>query len=109
MACVVLGKRKETGPTPNMVLTFIGPSLLWVGWFGFNAGSAVTAGMQAGMAMTVTHMATATAAFTWMIGEWPMRGKPTVGRICSGAVARLGALTPASGFLGPMGAFAIRR
>jgi len=66
MACLMLGKRKDTGPGHNMVLTFIGASLLWVGWFGFNAGSAVTAGMQAGMAMTVTHMATAFAGFTWM-------------------------------------------
>ena len=62
MACIMLGKRKETGPPHNMVLTFIGASMLWVGWFGFNAGSAVTAGLQAGMAMLVTHMATAFAA-----------------------------------------------
>ena len=66
----MLGKRKDTGPAHNMVLTFIGASLLWVGWFGFNAGSAVTAGMQAGMAMTVTQIATAAAGFTWMIVEW---------------------------------------
>jgi Amt family ammonium transporter len=74
---------------------------LWVGWFGFKAGSAVTAGMQAGMAMLVTHMATATAAFVWMIVEWMMRGKPTVIGICTGAVAGLVAITPASGFVGP--------
>jgi Amt family ammonium transporter len=107
MACIVLGKRKETGPGHNMVLTFIGASLLWVGWFGFNAGSAVTAGMQAGMAMLVTHMATAVAAFTWMIVEWMMRGKPTVIGICTGAVAGLVAITPASGFVGPIGSVAI--
>src|SRR3977135_376349 len=107
MACIVLGKRKETGPGHNMVLTFIGASLLWVGWFGFNAGSAVTAGMVAGMAMLVTHMATAVAAFTWMIVEWMVRGKPTVIGICTGAVAGLVAITPASGFLGPIGAVAI--
>src|SRR6266404_894833 len=107
MACLVLGKRKDTGPNHNMVLTFIGASLLWVGWFGFNAGSAVSAGMQAGMAMLVTHMATATAAFTWMLVEWMMRGKPTVVGICTGAVAGLVAITPASGFVGPIGAFAI--
>jgi Amt family ammonium transporter len=83
----------------------IGASLLWVGWFGFNAGSAVSAGMQAGMAMAVTHLATATAGFTWMIVEWIMRGKPTVIGICSGAVAGLVAITPASGFVGPMGSF----
>jgi Amt family ammonium transporter len=89
------------------VLTMIGASLLWVGWFGFNAGSAVSAGMQAGMAMAVTHIATATAAFTWMLVEWMMRGKPTVIGICSGAVAGLVAITPASGFVGPVGAFCI--
>src|SRR6185312_4852811 len=89
MAALVLGKRKDAGPGHNMVLTMIGASLLWVGWFGFNAGSAVTAGMQAGMAMTVTHLATATAGFTWMIVEWILRGKPTVIGICSGAVAGL--------------------
>jgi len=81
--------------------------LLWVGWFGFNAGSAVTAGLQAGMAMLVTHTATATAGFTWMIVEWIMKGKPTVIGICSGAVAGLVAITPASGFVGPMGSFFI--
>ena len=104
MCCLVLGKRKDTGPAHNIVLTFIGASLLWVGWFGFNAGSAVTAGMQAGMAMLVTQVATATAAFTWMMVEWIMRGKPTVIGICSGAVAGLVAITPASGYVGPLGA-----
>jgi Amt family ammonium transporter len=107
MACILLGKRKETGPGHNMVLTFIGASLLWVGWFGFNAGSAVSAGMVAGMAMLVTHMATAVAAFTWMIVEWMVRGKPTVIGICTGAVAGLVAITPASGFVGPIGAVCI--
>jgi Amt family ammonium transporter len=107
MAALMLGKRKETAPPNNVVLTLIGASLLWVGWFGFNAGSAVSAGIQAGMAMTVTHLATATAGFTWMIVEWIMRGKPTVLGICSGAVAGLVAITPASGFVGPMGSFAI--
>jgi Amt family ammonium transporter len=107
MCCLVLGKRKDTGPAHNMVLTFIGASLLWVGWFGFNAGSAVTAGMQAGMAMAVTQFATAAAAFTWMLVEWMMRGKPTVVGICTGAVAGLVAITPASGFVGPVGSLAI--
>jgi len=107
MCCLVLGKRKDSGPAHNMVLTFIGASLLWVGWFGFNAGSAVSAGMQAGMAMLVTHMATATAGFTWMLLEWMMRGKPTVIGICTGAVAGLVAITPASGFVGPLGSVAI--
>ena len=90
-----------------MVLTFIGASLLWVGWFGFNAGSAVSAGLQAGMAMTVTQIATAVAALTWMFVEWAHRGKPTVIGICSGAVAGLVAITPASGFVGPIGALVI--
>jgi Amt family ammonium transporter len=107
MAALMLGKRKDTGPAHNMVLTMIGASLLWVGWFGFNAGSAVSAGLQAGMAMLVTHTATATAAFTWMVVEWIMRGKPTVIGICTGAVAGLVAITPASGFVGPIGSFFI--
>jgi Amt family ammonium transporter len=105
MCALMLGKRKDTGPAHNMVMTLIGASLLWVGWFGFNAGSAVTAGLQAGMAMLVTHTATATAGMTWMIVEWIMKGKPTVIGICSGAVAGLVAITPASGFVGPMGSF----
>ncbi len=107
MACLMLGKRKDSGPAHNMVLTFIGAAMLWVGWFGFNAGSAVTAGLQAGMAMLVTHMATAFAAFTWMIVEWMTRGKPTVVGICTGAVAGLVAITPASGFVGPIGSVVI--
>src|SRR5579862_4544190 len=107
MCAIMLGPRKDTGPAHNMVLTFIGASLLWVGWFGFNAGSAVTAGMQAGMAMLVTQIATATAGFVWMLFEWAHRGKPTIVGICSGAVAGLVAITPASGFVGPVGAFAI--
>jgi ammonium transporter, Amt family len=107
MCAIMLGKRSETGPAHNMVLTFIGASLLWVGWFGFNAGSAVTAGVQAGMAMLVTQIATAVAAFTWMLVEWALRGKPTVVGICSGAVAGLVAITPASGFVAPIGAFVI--
>src|SRR5438309_4166097 len=107
MACLVLGKRKDTGPNHNMVLTFIGASLLWVGWFGSNAGSAVSAGMQAGMAMLVTHMATASAGFSWMIVEWMLRGKPTVVGICTGAIAGLVAITPASGFVGPIGSLCI--
>jgi Amt family ammonium transporter len=107
MCALMLGKRKDTGPGHNMVLTFIGASLLWVGWFGFNAGSAVTAGLQAGMAMTVTQIATAVAAFTWMLVEWAHRSKPTVIGLCSGAVAGLVAITPASGFVGPIGSMVI--
>jgi ammonium transporter, Amt family len=107
MCALMLGKRKDPGPAHNVVLTFIGASLLWVGWFGFNAGSAVTAGIQAGMAMTVTQIATATAGLTWMFVEWAFRGKPTILGICSGAVAGLVAITPASGFVGPAGSLAI--
>jgi len=107
MCAICLGKRKESGPAHNMVLTFIGASLLWVGWFGFNAGSAVSAGMQAGMAMTVTQIATAVAAFTWMLVEWAHRGKATVVGIASGAVAGLVAITPASGYVGPIGSMVI--
>jgi Amt family ammonium transporter len=107
MCAICLGRRTDMAPAHNMVLTFIGASLLWVGWFGFNAGSAVTAGMQAGMAMTVTQIATAVAAFTWMLVEWAHRSKPTVIGICSGAVAGLVAITPASGFVGPVGSMCI--
>ncbi len=91
----------------NLTLTTIGASLLWVGWFGFNAGSAVAADGRAGMAMAVTQIATATAALAWMFAEWPSHGKPSVLGILSGAVAGLVAITPASGFVGPIGALII--
>ncbi|HEX7968710.1 MAG TPA: ammonium transporter [Stellaceae bacterium] len=107
VCALMLGKRKDTGPAHNVVLTFIGASLLWVGWFGFNAGSATSAGLQAGMAMTVTQIATAVAGLTWMFIEWAHRSKPTVVGICTGAVAGLVAITPASGFVGPVGSMAI--
>jgi Amt family ammonium transporter len=111
MCALVLGKRKGYGTENmaphNLVLTMIGASLLWVGWFGFNAGSAVTAGGQAGMAMAVTQIATATAALSWMFVEWMAKGKPSVLGICSGAVAGLVAITPASGFVDPIGALVI--
>ena len=107
VCALMLGKRRDTGPAHNVVLTFIGASLLWVGWFGFNAGSAVTANMQAGMAMTVTQIATAAAGLAWMFTEWAVKGKPTVLGIASGAVAGLVAITPASGFVGPAGSLAI--
>src|SRR5262249_46499270 len=103
VACLMLGPRKDTGPAHNVVLTFIGAALLWVGCFRFNAGRATAAGMQAGMAMTVTQIATAAAALAWMFVEWAARGKPTVVGICTGAVAGLVAITPASGFVGPAG------
>ena len=111
VCALVLGKRKGYGTENmaphNLVLTVIGASLLWVGWFGFNAGSAVTAGGQAGMAMAVTQIATAAAALAWMFAEWGLRGKPSVLGICSGAVAGLVAITPASGFVDPTGALVI--
>jgi Amt family ammonium transporter len=107
MCAICLGKRLDSAPPHNMILTFMGASLLWVGWFGFNAGSAVAAGTQAGVAMTVTQIATAVAALTWMFVEWAMRGTPTLVGICTGAVAGLVAITPASGFVGPIGSMAI--
>ncbi|HVV43297.1 MAG TPA: ammonium transporter [Nitrobacter sp.] len=111
VCALVLGKRRGYGTENmaphNLVLTVIGASLLWVGWFGFNAGSAVTAGGQAGMAMAVTQIATAAAALAWMFVEWGLRGKPSVLGICSGAVAGLVAITPASGFVDPTGALII--
>jgi Amt family ammonium transporter len=91
----------------NLVYTLTGASLLWVGWFGFNAGSAVAADGRAGMAMVVTQFATAAAALAWMFTEWLVKGKPSVLGIASGAVAGLVAITPASGFVGPTGALVI--
>ena len=111
MACLVLGKRRgygsETMAPHNLVLSVAGASLLWVGWFGFNAGSATAANGSAGMAMAVTQIATATAALTWMFVEWALRGKPSVLGIISGAVAGLVAITPGSGFVDPRGALII--
>jgi Amt family ammonium transporter len=104
-SCFVLGKRlgygREAMPPHNLTLTLIGASLLWVGWFGFNAGSAGAADGRAGFAMLVTQLATAAAALGWMSAEWIAKGKPSVLGIASGAVAGLVAITPASGFVGP--------
>ena len=104
-SCLVLGKRlgygKEAMPPHNLTWTLVGASLLWVGWFGFNAGSAVAADGRAGMAMLATQMATGAAALAWMFAEWVSKGKPSVLGIASGAVAGLVAITPASGFVGP--------
>jgi len=111
MACLMLGKRRGYGTEAmaphNLVLSVAGASLLWVGWFGFNAGSATAANGSAGMAMAVTQIATATAALTWMFVEWGLKGKPSVLGIISGAVAGLVAITPASGFVDPRGALII--
>jgi len=110
-ACLVLGPRRGYPqihmPPNNLGYTVIGASLLWVGWFGFNAGSEVAADGVAGMAMLVTQLATAAAAISWMCMEWLNHGKPSVLGIASGAVAGLVAITPASGSVGPMGAIAI--
>ena len=111
VAAIMLGKRKgypgTAMPPHNLTYTMIGAALLWVGWFGFNAGSAVSAGGSAGMAMLVTQVAAATAAITWMTVEWIVHGKPSVLGIASGAVAGLVAITPASGSVGPQGALYI--
>ena len=111
VAALVMGKRQGYPKTPfpphNLVLTVIGASLLWVGWFGFNAGSAVAADVRAGMAMAATQIATAAAALGWMFAEWIAKGKPSVLGIASGAVAGLVAVTPASGFVLPSGALII--
>jgi len=111
VACLVLGRRTGYGTENmaphNLTLSVIGASLLWVGWFGFNAGSAVSAGGSAGMAMAVTQIATAAAALAWMFSEWLVHGKPSVLGVISGAVAGLVAITPASGFVDPKGALVI--
>ncbi|MGE0716584.1 MAG: ammonium transporter [Alphaproteobacteria bacterium] len=111
VACLMIGKRKGFGRDPfpphNLTLSMIGASLLWVGWFGFNAGSAVAAGERAGMVMAVTHIATAAAGLSWMFAEWLTKGKPSILGIISGAVAGLVAITPACGFVTPMGGFII--
>jgi ammonium transporter, Amt family len=110
-SCIVLGKRlgygREAMQPHNLTYTLMGASLLWVGWFGFNAGSAGAADGRAGMAMLVTQMATAAAALGWMFAEWISKGKPSVLGIASGAVAGLVAITPASGFVGPTPAVVI--
>ena len=111
VAAVMLGQRqgfgKEAMPPHNLTFTIIGASLLWVGWFGFNAGSAVAADGRAGMALLVTHLAAAVGALAWMAAEWITRGKPSVLGLVSGAIAGLVAITPASGFVDVTGAFAI--
>jgi len=111
VACIMIGKRKgypTTAMMPhNLTSTLVGASLLWVGWFGFNAGSAVAANGSAGMAMLVTQIAAAAAALGWMFAEWVSHGKPSLLGVVSGAVAGLVAITPASGSCGPAGALVI--
>lgn len=111
VAAMVLGNRKgflTVQMTPhNLTMTVTGAGMLWVGWFGFNGGSAVAANGDAGMAMLVTHISAASAAFTWMMIEWVKFGKPSALGIVTGMVAGLGTITPASGFVGPMAALLI--
>ncbi|TIC78435.1 ammonium transporter [Crenobacter intestini] len=111
VCCLVLGKRVGYGKEPmaphNLVLTLVGASMLWVGWFGFNAGSAVAADGRAAMAMMTTQIATGVAALAWMFAEWALKGKPSVLGIASGAVAGLVAITPAAGFVDAKGALLI--
>lgn len=111
VAALVVGPRKGYGTENlaphNLTLSVIGAALLWVGWFGFNAGSALAADGRAGMAMVVTQIAAAGAALSWMLAEWAVRGKPSVLGIVSGAVGGLVAITPASGFVAPGGALVI--
>ncbi|WP_229600626.1 ammonium transporter [Reyranella humidisoli] len=111
VCCVMIGKRHGYGQEymapHNLVLTLIGTSLLWVGWFGFNAGSALASGELAGSAMLNTHIAASVAALVWMVIEWAARGKPSVLGILTGAVAGLGMITPAAGYVEPWAAMVI--
>ncbi|WP_420844145.1 ammonium transporter [Hyphomicrobium sulfonivorans] len=111
VACLVLGRRKgfgtESMAPSNLVFTMIGAALLWVGWYGFNAGSALGANSTAGVAMSATQVATAAAALAWMFSEWLVHGKPTMLGIASGAIAGLVAITPACGFVDVKGALLI--
>ena len=111
VAALIIGQRRGFPQTPmvphNLTMTVLGAGMLWVGWFGFNAGSALTAGTAAAMAMLVTHLGAAGGCIAWMTMEWKLFGKPSVLGIATGMVAGLGTITPASGFVGPMGAVAI--
>jgi ammonium transporter, Amt family len=111
VAAYAIGFRKGYGREPllpfNLGLTMAGAGLLWVGWFGFNAGSAVASDGRAGLAMLVTHIAASAGVVGWLVAEWIVRGKPTLLGMCSGIVAGLVAITPASGFVGPVGALVI--
>jgi Amt family ammonium transporter len=111
VVAAVLGRRKghpqDLAAPHNPGMTMAGACMLWVGWFGFNAGSALSAGGNAGMAMVVTHISASLAALTWMTVQWCHRGKPTLVGIVSGGIAGLAAITPASGYVGPYGALTI--
>ncbi|NOY46557.1 MAG: ammonium transporter [Deltaproteobacteria bacterium] len=111
VCALVIGRRKGFPDTPmpphNMTLTVAGAGMLWVGWYGFNAGSALAANANAGMALVATHMSASAGALTWMVCEWRKFGKPSILGVVTGMVAGLGTITPASGFVGPMGALVI--
>lgn len=111
VAALVLGNRKgfpqQAMPPHNLTMTVTGAGMLWVGWFGFNGGSALAANGDAGMAMLVTHISAAAGSLAWMMMEWTKHGKPSVLGIVTGMVAGLGTITPASGFVGPAGALVI--
>jgi len=111
VACIVIGPRREYGSAPifphNLTMTVTGTAMLWVGWFGFNGGSALAANGDAAMAITVTHISAAVATLTWMAMEWIRHGKPSALGMATGSIAGLAAVTPASGFVGPLGGFCI--
>ena len=111
VACIVIGPRKGYGttamPPHNLTMCVTGTGMLWVGWYGFNGGSALGANGDAAMAITVTHISASTAALTWMMVEWVRHSKPSVLGIATGAIAGLAAITPASGVVGPLGGLAI--
>lgn len=111
VACIVIGPRSDYPNSPifphNLTMTVTGTGMLWVGWFGFNGGSALAANGQAAMAITVTHLSASVAALTWVGIEWIRHGKPSALGLATGAIAGLAAVTPASGFIGPVGALAI--
>jgi len=111
VACIVIGPRKGYGTTMmaphNMTMCVTGTGMLWIGWYGFNGGSALGANGDAAMAIAVTQISAATAAFTWMAIEWLDNGKPSALGLATGAIAGLAAVTPASGYIGPFGGFAI--
>ena len=105
--CIMVGPRKETSPPHNLAMTLTGTCMLWVGWFGFNGGSGLAANGAGSMSIVVTHISAATAALTWMLIDVATTKKPTVLGICTGAIAGLAAITPASGVAGPVGALII--
>ena len=105
--CIMVGPRKETSPPHNLAMTVIGTCMLWVGWFGFNGGSALAANADAGMAILVTHISASVASMVWIAIEWMRFGKPSLVGVVTGAIAGLASITPASGFVGPLGAVLI--